>query len=108
MRRTMAALAAAAVLATTGGVLAAPRIASPETPRYATAERVQYYQHPDWRGPRDFEGERWSRRQQRRAYEDERIAEAARREAWRIEPERAERRAWRHAQREWYWRHNGY
>ena len=108
MRRMRMALAAAAVLAATGGALAAPPIASPEQPRHAAAEQVQYYQHPDWRGPRDFEAERWHRRQQRRAYEEERIAEAARREAWRIERERSERRAWRHAQRERHWRHNGF
>ncbi|GAA0574893.1 hypothetical protein GCM10009416_11950 [Craurococcus roseus] len=108
MRRTIMALAAAAFLAAAGGALAAPAIASPGTPWHAAAERVQYHQHPDWRGPSDFEGERWHRRQQRRAYEEERVAEAARREAWRIERERAERRAWRHAQREWYWRHNGH
>jgi hypothetical protein len=109
MRRTRMALvaAAAAMFTAAGGALAAPATALPEAPRHAAAERVQYYQ-PDWRGPRDFDEHRWHRRQQRRAFEEERIAEAARREAWRIERERAERRAWRHAQRERYWRHNGF
>lgn len=108
MHRTTVALAATAFLAATGGALAAPAIAPPGTPRHAAVERVQYHRHPDWRGPRGFEGERWHRRQQRRAYEEDRIAEAARREAWRIERERAERRAWRHARRERHWRHNGF
>ena len=70
------------------------------------AEQVQYY--PDWHARRDWDERRWHRREQRRAYDEERIAEAARREAWRIERERAERRAWRHAQRERYWHHNGF
>ena len=39
-------------------------------------------------------------REHRRAREEARIAEAARREAYRIEQERAERRAWRHVQPE--------
>ena len=115
MRRTtmaLAAAAAAAVFAAAGGALAAPPAASAGAPRLP-AEPVQFYQpdyyRPDWRGgPRDFDEYRWQRRQQRRAFEEERIAEAARREAWRIEQERAERRAWRHAQRERYWRHNGF
>lgn len=112
MRRTTMALAAAAMLTAAGGAFAAPPVAPLEAPPHA-AERVQFYQpdyyQPGWRGgPRDFDDHRWQRRQQRRAYEDERIAEAARREAWRIERERAERRAWRHAQRERYWRHNGF
>ncbi len=49
----------------------------------------------------------WERRRQwremRRARDEDRIAEAARREAQRIEEEREQRRAWRRAQRE-----NGY
>ncbi len=111
MRRMRMALAAVAVLAATGGALAAPPIASPEQPRHAAAEQVQYYQYqpyPDWQAPRDFEERRWLRRQERRAYEEERIAEAARREARRIEIERAERRAWRHAQRERFGYYRGF
>ncbi len=46
----------------------------------------------------------WERRRQWREWREQRdearIAEAARREAWRIEQEREQRRAWRHAQRE--------
>ena len=70
------------------------------------AEPVQYYQ--DWHGPRHFDERRYHRRQLRRAHEEERIAEAARREAWRIERERAERRAWRHAQRERFGYYRGF
>jgi hypothetical protein len=44
----------------------------------------------------------------RRAHEDQRIAEAARREARRIDIERAERRAFRHAQRERYGYQRGF
>ena len=113
-RNTMAAAVAtvAAVFAAAGGgALAAQPIAPLGASPHAAAEQVQYY-YPDWQGPRgfpgDFEERRWHRRQQRRAYEEERIAEAARREAWRIERERAERRAWRHAQRERYWHHQGF
>ena len=84
----------------------APRIAPLVASSGHAAEQVQYY--PDWHGHRDWDERRWHRREQRRAYEEERIAEAARREAWRIERERAERRAWRHAQRERHWHHNGF
>jgi hypothetical protein len=103
----MATTMAAALMAAGGTALAAPRAALPlgAASRHV-GEPVQYY--PDWHARRDWEEQRWHRRQQRRAYEEERIAEAARREAWRIERERAERRAWRHAQRERYWHHNGF
>jgi hypothetical protein len=100
-----AAAAVAAVLTATDGALAAPPFAPPGVHRPA-AEQVQHY--PDWHGRRDWDERNHHRRQLRRAYEEERIAEAARREAWRIERERAERRAWRHAQRERHWRHNGF
>jgi hypothetical protein len=54
---------------------------------------VQYWD------PRAYDGG-WGRRQQwrewRRERDEARIAEAARREAWRIEQEREQRRAWRH------------
>ena len=112
MRRTMMAAAVAAMSAAAGGARAAPPLAAPPgASRHAaaTAEQVQYHQHhPDWRGSRDFEEHRWLRRQQRRAYEEEHIAEAVRREARRIEIERAERRAWRHAQRERFGYHRGF
>jgi len=107
MRRTlMAATVVAALAATAGSALAAPRIAPFVASSGHAAEQVQYY--PDRRGHGDWDERRWHRREQRRAYDEERIAEAARREAWRIERERAERRAWRHAQRERHWHHNGF
>ncbi len=102
-----AAAAVAAVLTAAGGALAAPPDTAPLGASRHAAEQVQYY-HPDWQGPRDFEERRWLRQQRRRAYEDERIAEAARREARRIEIERAERRAWRHAQRERFGYYRGF
>ncbi|HYI84303.1 MAG TPA: hypothetical protein VEX11_13960 [Acetobacteraceae bacterium] len=106
MRRTlMAATVAAALAVTAGSALAAPRMAPFSASGHA-AEQVQYY--PDWHARRDWDERRWHLREQRRAYDEERIAEAARREAWRIERERAERRAWRHAQRERHWHHNGF
>ncbi len=62
--------------------------------------------------PRPWDGGEWERRQRRRewrAWRDEaRIAEAARREAWRIEREREERRAWRHVQRQGGYGPGGY
>jgi hypothetical protein len=103
MRRTMMAAAVAAafgaVLTVAGGsASAAPGVAAPGVHRPLAAETVQYY--PGWHGHRDFDERRYHRREMRRAYEQERIADAARREARRIEIERAERRAWRHAHRE--------
>jgi hypothetical protein len=57
-----------------------------------TIHTVQYWE------PRPYDGG-WERRQQwrewRRERDEARIAEAARREAWRIEQEREQRRAWR-------------
>lgn len=106
MRWTMmAAVAAAAVLLAPSGVPAAPATAPPGVARHA-AEPVQY--SPDWRAQGDFEERRHHRRQLRRAHEEERIAEAARREARRIEIERAERRAWRHGQRERHGYYRGF
>jgi hypothetical protein len=100
-----AAAAVAAVSTAAGGALAAPSAAWPGTAGHAAPEQAQYYS--DWRGPRDIEEHRWLHRQRLRAYEEERVAEAARRKALRAEKERAERRAWRHALRERYWRHDG-
>jgi hypothetical protein len=105
MRRTLMAATMAAALAAASSALAAPRIGTFGASGHAV-EQVQYY--PDWHARRNWDGRHGHWREQRRAYEDERIAEAARREAWRIERERAERRAWRHAQRERHWHHNGF
>lgn len=109
MRRTTAeatmAAAIAAFLTAAGGALAAPPAGWPGLPGRAAAHRVQY--HSDWRGPKDVEEHRWLHRQRLRAYEEERVAEAARRKAMRAEKELAERRAWRHALRERHWRLGG-
>jgi hypothetical protein len=112
MRRTTLAAAAtiAAVCTALGGALASPSAGWPAAPGHAAAERVQY--HSDWRGPRDVEEHRWLHQQQRRAYEEGRVAETARREARRdarrVEAERGERRAWWDARRERHWRHDGF
>jgi hypothetical protein len=81
-----------------GGSLAlAPEVdaAASKTP-YATGTptAAQYYQDPDdWR-------RREYRRERRRVEEQARIEDAARREAWRIEQERAQRRAERRGWRD--------
>jgi hypothetical protein len=108
MRRTTKMAAVAAVSTAVGGPPAAPSAGWPEVSGHAAAERVQY--HSDWRGPRDVEEHRWLHREHLRAYEEERTAEAARREAKRVEAERgAERRAWWDAtRREQHWRHDGF
>ena len=62
------------------------------------AQPIQYY--GERRGDDGGWDQRRDWREHRRAREEARIAEAARREAYRIEQERAERRAWRHTQRE--------
>jgi hypothetical protein len=67
-----------------------------EAPGYLPA---QFYGAPPYSG-----GDGWERRREwqdmRRERDDARIAEAARREAWRIEQERDQRRAWRRAERD--------
>ncbi len=107
MRRwTMAALVVAAL----GGAAATPSAAvvaaAPGVARDAALlHNAQYYgERPyggDW-GPRH----RW--REHRRARDEARIAEAARREAYRIQQERAYRRAARHARRDHYGHYRGY
>lgn len=95
MRRIVM-VAAAAVAASM--VVLTPVQASPALMADVTAIppaepfNVQYWD------PRPYDGG-WKRRQQwrewRREQDEARIAEAARREAWRIEQEREQRRAWR-------------
>jgi Spy/CpxP family protein refolding chaperone len=108
MRRwTLAALVAAAL----GGAAAqAPSAsaaaAAPGVSQHAALlHAVQYYgERPyggDW-GPRHH----W--REHRRARDEARIAEAARREAYRIQQERAYRRAARYARRDHYGHYRGY
>ena len=106
MHRTATIAAVAAVSAALGGAPAASSADRPDPPGHAAAERAEY--HSDWRGPRDVEEHRWLHRQQLRAYEEERMAEAARRKASRGEKERAARRAWWHAQREGHWLYSGF
>ncbi|MGG5824028.1 hypothetical protein [Falsiroseomonas sp. HW251] len=85
-----------------GGMAASPADARPmplNAGEHARVQPVGYYDRDD--GAR-FYGHRegrydWGDR--RREYERARIAEAARREAMRIERERAARHAWLHAQR---------
>lgn len=95
--RGVIALAAAALV---GAATLAP---SPAAAAPAAAESPL---HPvQFHGATPFHGDDgWERRRQWREWRQERdearIAEAARREAWRIEAEREQRRAWRRAMRE--------
>jgi hypothetical protein len=106
MTAALAAVAALGVAAITPNSAAAASAAAAGVTREAAAlHMVQYY------GPRHHEGERarhrhW--REHRRARDEARIAAAARREAIRIERERAERRAWRQAQHEHHSFYRGY
>jgi hypothetical protein len=88
----MTAIALGAVALAPSGALAAP-VGSILAGEAGTIHRVQYWDQ------RPYDG-RWERRQQwrewRRERDEARIAEAARREAWRIEQEREQRRAWRY------------
>ena len=102
MRKTVFTMFAAAALgsvalAPTGGS-AAP-IAVAAIAQGGAVHPVQYW----GAGPQPWD-DGWERRRQWREWrqqrDEARIAEAARREAWRIEQEREQRRAWRHAQRE--------
>ena len=92
-----AALVGAATLAPTPTPAAEPEVAPVAVP--LLLHPAQFYgARPYWG---DGGGERrrqW--REWRRARDEARIAEAARREAWRIEQERKQRRAWRRAMRE--------
>ena len=100
MRRwALAALAVAALGGTAARVpsAAAAAAAAHVPPDAALLHTAQYYGERFYRDgwePRH----RW--REHRRAHEEARIAEAARREAYWVEQERMQRRAWRHAQRE--------
>lgn len=92
--RGMIAMAAAAAL-----VGAAP---SASTPAFAADGGVAAIAPPSLLRPVQFYGDDWERRHRRewrRERDERRIEESARREAWRIEREREERRAWRRAVR---------
>ncbi|MFZ6763193.1 hypothetical protein [Pseudoroseomonas sp. WGS1072] len=96
MRRFGFALAASVALSAAimapSGASAAP-VATISAGGAGAVHRVQYWDQ------RPYDGG-WERRQQwrewRRERDEARIAEAARREAWRIEQEREQGRAWRH------------
>lgn len=99
MRRLMT-LAAAAALAGAATLTPTPVPARQSAAPLAAAQSLhlaQYY----GAGPHHRD-DGWERRRHRREWRQERdearIAEAARREAYRIEAEREQRRAWRRAQ----------
>ena len=100
MRRMITMAAAAALVGTTAmAPTLAPAASAAAAPIAAPGplRPVQFY------GAAPFYGDDgWERRRQRREWrqhqDEARIAEAARREAWRIEQEREQRRAWRRAQ----------
>ena len=101
MRKTAMTIIAAAAL---GLIILASLTASASpvaTAPVASGTAVRTIQY--WgAGPRPYD-DGWERRQWREGHrerDEARIAEAARREAWRIEQEREQRRAWRHAERE--------
>ena len=101
MRKTVLTMTAAAALSLStlapASGSAAPAAKAP-VERSGMLHTVQYW----GAGPHSDDG--WERRQQwrewRRERDEARIAEAARREAWRIEQEREQRRAERRAWRE--------
>lgn len=91
-----------------GAVLAAGIMTSLVTPAqaYSPDQQAQYYGAGQGYGGYGYGGQGYGqpdwqqRREWRRERDEARIAEAARQEAWRIEQEREERRAWRRAQRD--------
>ena len=104
MRKTMMTMIAGAALglsalAPASGSAAPAAAAAPVAPS-EMVHTVQYW----GAGPPQPWDDGWERRHQWRAWrqqqDEARIAEAARREAWRIEQERQQRRAWWRAQRE--------
>ena len=110
MRKTALTMIAAAALglsalapASGSAASAAAAAAAP----VASAEMIHTVQY--WGAGPYQSDDGWERRLQwrewRRERDEARVAEAARREAWRIEQEREQRRAWRRAQRE---QHYGY
>ena len=107
MRRwTMAALVVVALGGAAAPPSAAAVAAAPGVSRdTALLHTAQYHGERHYRG--DW-GPRHHWREHRRARDEARIAEAARREAYRIEQERAYRRAARHARRDHYGHYRGY
>src|SRR5687767_4870968 len=102
MRRAVMAMAAVAAMACSVGVAPKSASAAGTTTAPVSAAHlfhpVQFYgAGPHWGGDGWELRHQW--REWRRERDEARIAEAARREAWRIEREREERRAWRRAMR---------
>ena len=103
MRRSVKTVAIAAVLVGAAALAPKPSLAGEADAASVAAPRllhpVQFYGSGPYWGD-----DGWERRRQwrefRRERDEARIAEAARREAWRIEQEREQRRAWRRAMRE--------
>lgn len=96
MRRSLIALATLTLIGSAG--IGAARAGQGYEP-------VQYYAPYGAPGPygENYWERRMAWREYRRQRDEERIQEAARREAWRIQQEREARRAWRHAQREQFY-----
>ena len=114
MRRSLMALAAAATLvgAATLAPTPAPAASAAAAPFAApqSLHPVQFYGPAPFYGAGPHYGDhgwerRWQWREWRREPDEAPIADAARREAWRIEQEREQRRVWRRAMRE---QHYGY
>ena len=102
MRKTMMTMIAAALGLATLAPLTACAGPAPLAPPVASGRALHTVQY--WgAGPQHPWDDGWERRRQwrewRRERDEARIAEAARREAWQIEREREERRAWRRAMR---------
>jgi len=98
MRQTLMTMVATAAL---GSVILAPLTASAAPAGAARGAAVSAVHTVQYWTPSPYDGG-WERRQAwrewRRERDEARIAEAARREAWRIEQEREQRRAWREQQ----------
>jgi hypothetical protein len=110
MRKTT--VAAMALVAVLSGVASSTAEAAQPKPvplaRHVHAQPIDYY--APHRGSQVYGGRErrsdWGA--QSRAHDRARIAEAARREAMRIERERATRRAWRHDQRSQFGQYRGW
>jgi len=103
MRRSLMAMAAAAALTGAATLAPSPAPAAQAAAAQTTASRFLHPAQFYGAGPH-WGGDGWERRREWREWrerrDEARIAEAARREAYRIEAEREQRRAWRRAMRE--------
>lgn len=96
-------IAMAAVAALVGAATLAPTPVPAAEATKAPIAAPQFLHQVQFYGGAPYQGDHgWERRRHRREWRQERdearIAEAARREAYRIEAEREQRRAWRRAQ----------